>query len=224
MNEVLFLIHILIVLVFGGIALRLGRASLTTWVSLQAVLANLFILKQIKFLGFEITCSDVYAIGSMLGLNLLREYFGKQPAQVALRTCFFAMIFFAAMAQFHLQYIPSSSDRTQSAYEILLSPSARLLIASFVVFFVVQRIDLYLYSFLKEKWPRLSLSLRNAVSLLTSQFLDTFLFSVLGLWGLVSSLSDIIAVSFLVKATIIGCITPLVRFSKRFVPREAEVK
>lgn len=224
MNEALFIVQVLTVFAFGMLALRFGKSALITWISLQAVLANLFVLKQMTFFGFHITCSDVFAIGSILGLNLLREYFGKQAAAKGLWACFFSMLFFVAMAQLHLLYQPSPYDTAHGAYQTLLSPSPRLLLASLAVFFIVQQIDLRLFSYLKEKLTELPLTGRNAVSLTLSQFLDTVLFSYLGLYGLVSSLWDIIAISFLVKLLIISCSSPLIAFSKRIVPLQEEVQ
>lgn len=222
MNEILFFAHILVVFGFALIALKLGKEALTAWISLQAVLANLFVLKQMTFFGFHITCSDVFAIGSILGLNLLREYFGKESALKALWICFSSMIFFVAMSQFHLFYNPSSFDTTQEAYLTILAPAPRLLLASLAVFFIVQQIDLYLFGALKQKLTNLPLVARNALSLTSSQLLDTVLFSFLGLWGLVSSLWDIIIVSFLVKLIIIACSSPIISFSKRLLPQEGQ--
>ena len=217
MNEILFFFHLLIAIGFGWGALRLGPAALTAWAALQAVLANLFVLKQIVLFGFHITCSDVYAIGSVLGLNLLREYYGKESAKRALSICFWAMLFFAAMAQLHLWYEPSPFDTTQPAYHALLSPSPRLFGASLFVYFLVQQIDLKLFGALKNSFTAIPLVLRNGISLCCTQLLDTVLFSLIGLWGLVSSLSDIIAVSFAVKILIVAFMAPLVAFSRRFV-------
>lgn len=216
MNESLFFLHILIAFGFGILALKMGKTTLTAWVALQAVLANLFVIKQITFFQFHITATDVFAIGSMFGLNLLREYFGKESAAKALWICFFSMGFFVVMAQIHLLYLPSPYDTTHPAFVTLLSPSWRLLNASIAVFFLVQQIDLRLFSYLKTK--PLPLALRNGICIGSTQFLDTVLFSVLGLLGLVSNLFDIILISFLVKLLIILLMTPLTLFSKRFVP------
>lgn len=221
MNEFLFFIHVIIVIGFGLGALRMGKAVLTSWIALQAVLANLFVIKQICFFGFHVSCSDVFAIGSIFGLNLLREYFGRDAAKKALWSCFFAMVFFVAMAQIHLFYIPSPLDTTQAAFESVLSSSLRLLAASLSVFFFVQQIDLRLYGMLKEKFPRLPLDFRNAFSVSITQFLDTVLFSVFGLWGLVAHLSDIILISCLIKLLVIVLMTPLIHFSKRWIRHEA---
>jgi queuosine precursor transporter len=223
MNEVLFLLHVAFVLGFGCVALRMGRPGLTAWVALQAVMANLFVIKQIGFLGFHITCSDVFAIGSLFGLHLLREYFGEDAAKKALRSCFLCMLFFAAMAQIHLLYMPSPYDTTQGAFETLLSPSPRLLFASLAAFFIVQHIDLRFFGRLKKKFPQLPLTLRNAVCVSATQLLDTLLFSLLGLWGQVGSLGDIILVSFLIKLVLIALMSPLIHVSRRLVRPHAQM-
>jgi queuosine precursor transporter len=218
MNEIIFFIHVILVMTFGFGALKMGKTTLTAWIALQAVLANLFVIKQICFFGFHVTCSDVFAIGSVFGLNLLREYYGQEVSKKALWTCFFAMIFFVIMSQVHLFYQPSSFDTAHPAFETILSSSPRLLIASLAVFTIAQQIELRLFGFLKDKFHFLPLSIRNAFSVSTTQFLDTFLFSVFGLWGIVAHLSDVILISFLIKLFVIALMSPLIHFSKRFAP------
>ena len=212
MNELLFLAHVILVLGAALGAVRLGREALILWVSLQAVLANLFVLKQIHFCGFEVTCSDVFAVGSLLGLNLLQEHFGQESAKKATLLCFFSMLFFAAMGQIHLLYHPSLHDTAHGAFQAILGPNFRLLLASLVVFFLVQQIDVRFFGWLKKSAPKLP---RNLIALFCSQFLDTVLFSVIGLYGMVASLFDIIAISFLIKCAVILCAAPFIGLSKR---------
>ncbi|MBS0620625.1 MAG: queuosine precursor transporter [Verrucomicrobia bacterium] len=217
MNEIIFFSQVFAVLAFGFVALRLGKEALIAYVALQAVLANLFVLKQMPFFGLHATCSDVFAIGSILGLNLLREYFGKETARNTLWICLFSMLFFVVMSQIHLLYRPSFFDVSQSAFETILSSSPRLLAVSIAVFFVVQKIDLLLFNLLKKKWESLSFTLRSNLTLASTQLVDTVLFSILGLGGLVTHLFDIIAVSFFVKLIVIAAMTPLVHASKRWI-------
>jgi uncharacterized integral membrane protein (TIGR00697 family) len=215
MNEVLFFFHILVVFGFALAALKLGKEALTAWICLQAVLANLFVIKQISFLGFNITCSDVFAIGSILGLNLLQEYFGRQTAVRALKICLFCMIFFVTMTQFHLRYQPSLYDTAHIAYGTILSESPRLLFASITVFFFVQQVDLRLFNWLKKR--NLKLFFRNGLSLTISQLLDTSLFTFLGLFGIIDSLLDIMIISFFIKLIIIALLSPVTALSKRWI-------
>lgn len=214
MNEFLFITQIVLIVSFAFGALKLGQSALICWIAIQALIANLFVLKQITLLGFEVTASDAFAIGSLLGLNFLQEYFGKEAAKKATWICFFFMIFFTLASQLHLIYVPSEHDTTQTAFLTVLSSSPRLLIASMGVFFIVQQIDIYLFNFLKTTFSKLSFTLRATFSLVFSQLIDTVLFSFTGLYGIVFSVIDVIVISFTVKLVIILLATPAIRWSK----------
>ena len=73
MNESIFLFHVITILVFTLIAFRLGKTALGSWICIQALCANLLVLKQVVLFGLHVTCSDVFAIGGILRLNLLQE-------------------------------------------------------------------------------------------------------------------------------------------------------
>lgn len=214
MNEVLFLIQILLIIGFALGALKLGKETLIAWVAIQALIANLFVLKQITLLGMEVTASDAYAVGSLLGLNFLQEYFSREEAKKATWICFFFMIFFVLASQVHLLYLPGPHDTSHSAFYSLLSPSPRLLAASLSVFFIVQQFDIRFFALLKAWMPQTSFAWRTAIALAASQFLDTFLFSFAGLYGIVASVADIMILSFAVKLGVIFCFTTFVKWAR----------
>lgn len=214
MNELIFFLQILVIVGFSLGAFRLGKEALIAWVTIQALIANLFVLKQITLFGLEVTASDAFVIGSLLGLNFLQEYFSREEAYKATKICFFFMLFFALVSQLHLLYEPSSYDTTHSAFLTLLTLSPRLLIASMSVFFIVQQIDIRFFAFLRRTLPRMSFAGRTTIALIFSQFLDTVLFSFAGLYGVVASVIDIIAMSFLIKIIVIFCFTSCVRWAK----------
>lgn len=219
MNEIVFILHIVLVLLFLGIAVRLGQGILMVYISLSAVLANLFVLKQMMLFGLQVTCSDGFAVGGILGLNLLQDLYGKEAARRSIRASIFTLIFFIAMSQIHLFYIPSILDQTHSSYALILSQAPRIVIASLIVYYVVQRIDVLFFAFLKP-FIR-NLGTRLLVSLLVNQALDTILFSFVGLYGLVASLFDIIIVSYAVKCAIIVSSSYIAALFKRYVFKEA---
>ncbi len=212
MNEWIFFCHVLLVIAFTFGCLRLGAPALIAFVALQGILANLFVVKQIDLFGFSVTCSDVFAIGGILSLNLLQEYYGQERAKQAVKISMVALLFFACMSQFHLFYEPTLLDRTHASFQAIFSSSLRILFASLFTFFLVQQFDVRFFSKLQGKLP-----FRIALSLFSSQLLDTVLFSFLGLYGLVESIFDIILVSFLIKCLIILASAPFTAFSKRFV-------
>lgn len=214
MNEALFFLQILLIVGFAFGALKLGKEALIAWVAIQALIANLFVLKQITLLGLDVTASDAFVIGSLLGLNFLQEYFSKEEADKATWICFFFMFFFALVSQVHLLFQRSSFDTTQPAYLSILSASPRLMIASMSVFLVVQQFDIRFFAFLKTALPNAGFALRAGIVLVISQFLDTFLFSFAGLYGIVASVVDIMIISFAVKLIVIFCFTSFVKLAK----------
>lgn len=218
MNEILFFLHLFIVMIFVLISLKLGKEAVIASIALQAILANLFVIKQISWFGWEITCSDVFAIGSIFSLNLLREYFGLELAKKTIWISFFVIIFFTLMSQIHLLYLPSRFDTTQSAFLQILTPTPRLLLASLATFMVIQQLDIRLFSFLKKQ-TSFSFWIRNAICVTITQLLDTILFSFFGLFGLVTCLTDIILVSYFIKIVIIALLTPLTTCIKWLIPQ-----
>ena len=136
MNESIFLLHVLVVLGFVLASLRLGKGALIALISLQGVLANLFVVKQMFFLGFSVTCSDVFAIGGILSLNLLQEYYGKEAAKQAVNISLLTLLFFAFMSQIHLLYAPTVSDTTHGAFQTIFSQSVRIVFSSIGTFYL----------------------------------------------------------------------------------------
>ena len=138
LNIVLFLSSCVLMSAFAWFFLSQGKQALTTWIALLCLLANLFVLKQITLLGLNTTASEAFAIGGLLGLNLLQEKFGWEATQKAIRISFSVLLFFVLMSQIHLYYEPSIYDHSQSAYSYLLTPAPSLLFASMITFLIVQ--------------------------------------------------------------------------------------
>jgi queuosine precursor transporter len=210
-NELLFLSQILFSLLFTLAALRLGKEALIASAALQALFANLFLLKQVVLFGFEVTASDAFAVGSMLTLNLLREFHGKESAVRCTHISFFCLLAFALFSELHLLYVPSPGDTAHGAYAALYAPAPRLFFSSLLTFWLVQRVDLWLFGKLPRLW---SFGWRNALSLTISLALDTLLFTFAGLYGLVPSIGDVLVFSFCVKALVLFALLSFTPFFK----------
>ncbi|MBD3231499.1 queuosine precursor transporter [Candidatus Dependentiae bacterium] len=217
MNEIYFIFHTLIIIFFTLGALFIGKEALIAITCLQCVLANLFVLKQITLFGLDVTCSDVFVVGGILGLNLLQEYYGKQITKKAIWISFFIMIFYLVMSQFQIFYIPNSYDNTSSMFTFMFSFMPRLTLASIFGYFVVQQFDCWLYGFFKKIFLDEKLVFRNACSILCTQFLDTILFSIMGLYGTIESIFNVIFFSYLIKVIVIFLLTPFIGLSKKIM-------
>lgn len=217
MNELIFFIQTILIIGFSLGALRIGKEALVAWISIQALIANLFVLKQITLFGLDVTASDSFAIGSLLALNMLQEHFSREEANKATKICFFCMIFFVFASQLHLIYHPNAYDTSQSSFETLLNPAFRLIISSMGVFFIVQQIDIRIFAFLKKSLTHVNFAFRTGLALIVSQLFDTILFSFAGLYGIVESVIDIMIMSFLIKLIVICFATTFLRASKNFL-------
>ena len=220
MNESFFLLHIFIVLMFLLIALRLGKNYVFALVVLQSILANIFVIKQISLFSMSVTATDIFIVGTILGQNLIQEYYSKKEALKLINISFFSMLFFLVMSKIHLLYSPSPLDSTHQSFVNIFSNTPRIVISSILVFYIAQRLDILIFAFLKKIFKDKKLSFRMFLSASITQFIDTVLFSYLALYGVVSSIFNIILFSYLIKMITTFLSSIFIGFSKYFVKKE----
>lgn len=222
-NVLILFFHVVFVSVLTLLALHWGKEAAIAWLSLLAVSVNFFVLKQVTLFGLEVTCSDALAVGYLLGLNLIQEFFGKGLARKTIWITFFSSLGFVILSQLHLFYQPNLYDEAHPLYAMLLRPMPRLLFASLCSFLFVQFMDVSFFAFLRRKMEGKYLPLRTALALCLSQTLDTVLFSFLGLYGVVAHLGHIIIFSLLIKLIVILLSSPFIYLSKKMISYEAVV-
>jgi uncharacterized integral membrane protein (TIGR00697 family) len=220
MNELLFIFHLACIGITTLIMLKLGAEALIAFLCAQAIIANIFVLKQISLVGLNATASDVYIVGSVLTLNLLQEYYGKQLARKAIWISFVLLVFYTMVSQIHILYAPSISDFTQDYYYNLLSYMPRLTSASILVYILVQYFDTYFYAILKRIFEGKYLLLRNLISISVSQALDTVLFSILGLYGIIDNIGQVMLIAFTIKMITMLLLAPTVLGIKKYIQRD----
>lgn len=216
-NELIFFCHVLLLSFASLAALRLGKEALIAFICLQSVLANLFVIKQMTFFGLNATTADAFAIGSVLSLNFLQEYFGKESAQRAIWINLFVMIMYVMTSQIQLAYIPNMHDHNHTHYVSLLSSMPHIVAASIFVFFIAQQFDYFLYGFIKKVFKNKYLVLRNCLSIGICQLFDTVLFTMLALWGIADNLLEIIIISYTIKLLAIAASTPAIALTRMLV-------
>ncbi len=220
MNALILILHVTTIAGLTLFALRFGKDLMIAWLSLLAVAMNLFVLKQITLFGLSVTSSDALAVGYLLGLNLIQEFFGRSAARRTVWISLFISSGFVLLTQIHLAYIPNQADWAHLHFSFLFTPMPRVILASLFSFLVIQLVDLAFFGFLRNKTGGKFLVGRTALALLLSQTLDTLLFSFCGLYGLVDNIGHIIVLSLAVKGIVIILSTPFVHFSKRMVSHE----
>jgi len=220
MNELIFLFHLICISATTLIMLKFGIEALCSFLCVQAILANLFVIKQISLFGFNATASDVYIVGSVLTLNLIQEYYGKEKARMTIWISFGLLIFYTVVSQIHIAYIPSPTDFAQEWYTALLSYMPRITTASIFVYLIVQHFDTYFYAILKRVFKGNYLVLRNMISITVSQAFDTVLFSILGLYGIIDNITHVMIVSFSIKMVTMLLLMPALVMIKKIVAKD----
>lgn len=217
MNELLLLAQIIIIAFSTLVALKIGSYALVAFIVIQSILANLFVVKQITLVGLNATASDAFIVGSIFGLQLLQEYFGKSLAQKTVFISFFLLVFYTIVSQIHILYTPAYHDHMHQHFYPILCLMPRIMIASITVYTAASYFDTVLYGFLKRLFQGRYLVIRNSLSIMTSQLIDTVLFSFLGLYGIIDHIGNVILVSYTIKLIVIVITQPFVAFSKRIM-------
>ncbi len=222
-TELVFILHIVLSAGFLLFSARLGKECLIAFLSLSAVLANLFVTKEMTLCSLTVTCSDVYAVQAILALNYLQEYYGKKAAEKASVIGFICLVFFAVMAKMHLAYPPSIYDSASDAFARILVSTPRIVLASITTFFLVQRLDIVFFRLLQNWLKGKYFPIRAGLSMMVSQTLDTTLFAFLGLYGIVHHIGHVIMVSLFVKILVIWLSAPFTTLSGRFLGEKSHV-
>lgn len=221
LNEIIFFLYCLIVCIFTLIALYYGKETIIAFVCILSVLLNFLILKEINLFGLTATACDALGVGITLSLNLIQEHFNYYLAKKTIWISFFCSLFYLIITQLHIQYIPSAYDVSAIHYNFLLTPGPRIIIASLGVYLIVQHLETKLYKYLSTKLN--NFILRNYTSVSITQFIDTVLFSFLGLYKIneglsnVSTILEIILISYIIKIITIAISIPILSITKKFI-------
>jgi uncharacterized integral membrane protein (TIGR00697 family) len=215
-NEVIFILHALGITGIVIFAANWSQNALTSTIVLFTLIANIFVTKTIVLCGLVATSTDVFVIGYSLAITLLQEYYGRRQALQAISLGFAGLAAFALFSQIHIWYTPAPNDHMHAAFVPILRVIPRLLFASALAYCCAEYLNTKLYAFLQKKLPSSWQLIRTYGSIAITQLLDTILFAIIGLYGVVSSLASIIMVSYCVKVMALAITFPLLSACKKF--------
>jgi len=125
------------------------------------------------------------------------------------------MVLFVLMSGILMMYNPSATDTYHKHYVQILTVSPRLFIASIVAFTATQYLDRRLYIFFRKSIAKHSIPLGITLSLSLSQIIDTSIFTVVGLLGIVNSALHVAVFSIVIKFIGVFVIAPFTLFTKK---------
>jgi uncharacterized integral membrane protein (TIGR00697 family) len=186
------LLIVSLVVCFGGLVAFFrvfGKAGVYAWTVFETIAANIEVLILIHAFGMEMTLGNVLFASSFLATDILSEVYGKKAADKAVWLGIAATVAFIVASIFWNFYIPSKNDVAWKGIHSVFSLTPRVMCASLIAYVISELLDVWFY----HKWwdfttrkcndPKKFLWLRNNVSTLTAQLINTVAFNALAFWG-----------------------------------------
>ena len=192
-QNLLWVFTIILDLSFALLLFKLfGRQGLYASIVISLLLANLQGPKLTEVFGMQTSMGVILYSSIYFASDLLSERYGKKEANRAVLIGFVVSVIFIVMTSISLMYLPSSNPKTAAfAQEIhqatssLFAFSPRFILGSLLAYFISQRFDVWIFHYIKEKTKGRHLWLRNNLSTMLSQAIDTLIYGVVVWWGVV---------------------------------------
>ena len=168
-----------------------GQNGLLACIVLSILLANLQGPKLTVIFGMQTTLGVIFYSSIFFATDLMSEKFGKQAANKAVMMGFFISVIILVMLSISLLFQPSIEGgqlfptEVHQAFVRILDFTPRFIIASLIAYLISQRFDVWCFHKIKDWTNGKHLWLRNNLSTMASQTVDTTLFSLVVWWGVV---------------------------------------
>lgn len=221
-NEILWLAMLLANFLLIIFAYRLfGKWGLIMWIPISVIVANIQVIQTVELFGLAATLGNIVYASSFLVTDILSENYGKKEAQKAVWIGFFSLISMTLLMNLALQFLPMASDdfavTAHSATSTIFSLMPRIAIASLAAYVLSQRHDVWAYHFWRKRFPgEKQIWLRNNLSTMVSQLIDSSVFVVIAFWGVFKMpvMIEIFITTYILKFVVAAADTPFIYWAK----------
>jgi len=223
-NEILLIINLIVVYLMAvGFYWLFGKKGIICWNVLATIAANIEVMILIKAFGMEQTLGNILFASTFVATDILSENHGKKEASLAVKTGIAASLAFIVVSHIWLMYTPSENDFIMPSMVQVFSNTPRIMLAGFVVYGIVQLLDVWLYhriwDFTTKKIGESKglLWIRNNGSTLTSQLINAVLFNIFAFAGVYNTktLVSIIISTYIIYVITSLADTPIVYLARR---------
>ena len=226
-NELIFIVTVLLYL--GSVLLLykvFGKNGLFIFAVFGTLLGNIAVCKCVDIFGVSTTAGNVLYASTFLVTDILSEKYGKKEASKAVAYSFSIMVLWLIGTQMIMIFEPNANDYINGSLQVVFGLVPRITIASLIGFLVSQNFDVYLYHRIWKKTGNdtKGLWLRNNGSTLTSQALDTIIFTTIAFWGVYPTkvFLSILISTYLFKAVVAVLDTPFMYLARKIEPIKEE--
>ena len=176
---------------------------------MSLLVANVVAGKVVNLFGFIVPAAVVAYGITFLCTDVINEIWGKEQAQ---KTVMLGLkVQLASMVLILLAiWLPPAIFAVDFnvAFKTVLGQNVRVVFASLTAYTISQAHDVISFNFWRNKTKGKHKWLRNNLSTMTSQIIDTAIFITIAFWGLVPNLLWMIVSQYVVKAVIALIDTP----------------
>ncbi len=205
-----------------------GKNGLFIWIPIAAIIANIQVIQTVELFGYAATLGNIVYASSFLVTDILSEKYGKKEANKAVWIGFFSLITMTGLMNLALLFEPMEDDFSQQTREslgLIFGFMPRIVLASLVAYFISQRHDVWAFHF----WGKLfsgrgNLWLRNNLSTMVSQLIDSVVFTLIAFYGVFPTpiLIEILLTTYFLKWLVAAADTPFVYIATKIRPRSQE--
>lgn len=168
-----------------------GKEGLLACIVLSILLANLQGPKLTVIFSMQTSLGVIFYSSIFFATDLMSEKFGKKEADRAVMMGFSISVIILLMLSISLLFLPSIqgnqtfSTEVHQAFVTILDFTPRFIIGSLFSYLISQRFDVWCFHKIKRWTNGKHLWLRNNLSTMASQTIDTTLYSLVVWWGVV---------------------------------------
>ena len=169
-----------------------GKAGLQVAIATAIILANLQGPKLTIIFGLQTSLGVIFYSSIFFATDVLSENYGKAAANQAVRMGFAVSVIVLLMMSLALLYLPSSKPETAEfsasihhAFTTIVNFTPRFIFGSLLAYYISQHFDVWAFHKIKSLTGERWLWLRNNLSTMSSQVVDTLVYSLVTWWGIV---------------------------------------
>jgi len=202
---------LLITSLIAVIAKRHGVEYLIgTFVAL-VVISNILANKIVIFMKWAVpTAVIAYSVTFFIS-NIISEFYSERQARKTVMIGFLANILLVVLVFIAIQWPAASFWNNQEAFELTLENTWRIVLGSLIAYIISQNHDIWSFNLWKKVTKGRYLWLRNTLSTILSQFIDTIIFVTIAFYGLFPVMPTMIGL-FIVKVIIALLDNPFIYF------------
>jgi len=197
------------------IAKKYGVEYIIGMFACLAVVANIIASKIVVFGPFTVPAAVLVYSTTFLLTDFLSELYSEKEAIKAVYIGFISNIVLVISIWIAVQWQPAPFWQGQAAFESIFGLVPRIVLGSMIAYIVSQNLDVKIFMFFKNKYPK-HLWLRNNAGTMISQLVDTVIFITISFYGTmpVEVLLSLVIGQYVVKWIIAVLDTPFLYLVK----------